>query len=703
MSLRSRTLRTLAFRRRFILACVVIFLVILAGLPMARTLSHGGWTILKAGFFALFIILLMQVIFSSVVAVIGWWKLRRGPDPAQITSPPQLDDIATNLPATAIVMPIYNEDSNRVFQGLRTMYLSLQQTGRGGAFDFFILSDTSDTNCWISEEKAWFELCKQVQGFGRIFYRKRRVQLHHKSGNIADFCRRWGANYRYMIVLDADSVMTGSIFVRLVALMEERPWTGIIQTMTRSILGQSLFQRMDQFAAYVYRPIFAAGAAFWQLGDATFWGHNAIIRLKPFMHHCAMPELPEIGPLGRQILSHDTIETALMRRSGYEVWQVNDLKGSYEEGPPHLLASLKRDRRWCHGNLQHVWFLFERGLRTVSRFNILMGIMAYANSPLWFASLVLGVFVAMQKEVAVQPGGANSVIVSGILYACIMALLLLPKFLGATLLMQSPEKLKKSGNRARVALGVVAETIYSMILAPVLMLFYTRFVLASLCGFKVGWGSQIRSDETGPSWGAWFAVHWANTVFALAAAALVAWRIPSLLLWMSPVLIGPILAIPFSRFTASRGLGLRAKAGGWFVTPEEAEPPTELEHMAEPFILPAHPFFRVKEYASDYGLLQAVLDPYINAIHVSLLRQRTEAGQRTREYMTLLADKLLLDGPFVLTLAEKRTLLWDADAMFTMHQKLWSSPASHLHEWWQAAFRHYVESRALSIRRTVSV
>ena len=121
-----------------------------------------------------------------------------------------------SLPATAIVMPIYNEDTNRVFQGLRTMYEALQKTGRGAAFDLFILSDTNDLNCWVAEEKAWFEMCKQVQAFGRVFYRRRRVQLHHKSGNIADFCRRWGSSYRYMIVLDADSVMTGESFVRLV-------------------------------------------------------------------------------------------------------------------------------------------------------------------------------------------------------------------------------------------------------------------------------------------------------------------------------------------------------------------------------------------------------------------------------------------------------------------------------------------------------
>jgi membrane glycosyltransferase len=698
-----KSLRALAFRRRFTLACVVFLVVVFASLPMTRALGAGGWTFLKTIFFALFVLLIAQVAFSSSVAFMGWWLLRKGEDPMKITNlvPQNLEK--KELPATAIVMPIFNEDVNRVFQGLKAMYRSLQETGRGGSFDFFILSDTNDSNRWISEEKAWFELCKQVNGFGRIFYRKRRIQLHHKSGNIADFCRRWGVSYRYMIVLDADSIMTGPAFVRLAELMEQRPWVGILQTMTRPILGESLFQRVDQFAACVYRPIFAAGANFWQLGDSTFWGHNAIIRLKPFMQQCAMPQLPEFGPLGRQILSHDTIEAALMRRAGYEVWQVNDLDGSYEEGPPNLLESLKRDRRWCHGNLQHVWFLFEHGLKTVSRYNILNGILAYGNSPLWFLSLILGVIIAIHEKGISHRVSSDYLIGSGLLYAGIMLLLFLPKILGAALVMRSPDKAKRAGTPAKIGLGVLAETIYSMLLAPILMLFYTRFVLASLMGFKVGWGPQARSDENGPKWEAWFRVHGLHTVLALAATAIVLRTAPYLCLWLLPVLAGPIIAIPLSHFTASCRWGRRARSQGLFLTAEEAHPPAVLAHIDEPFIPPVQPFFREKDYAADYGLLQAVLDPYVNAIHGSLLRLRNETGGRTREYMSLLADRLLLDGPFTLTLSEKRTLLWDADAMLVMHQKLWSSPPSHLHEWWQAAFRNYVESSALTTRRTVTV
>jgi len=699
----SKAIRTLALRRRLLLAGIVTLLVLTAAIPLAKLISPGGWTVLKIAFFSLTIFLTAQVAFGFAGAAMGWWVLRFRSETVRISGLARASESLKKFPAVAIVMPVYNEDSARIFQGLRIMYESLEKTGLGAEFDFFVLSDSSDPNCWVAEESAWFELCKKVGGFGRIFYRKRRVQLHNKSGNIADFCRRWGASYRYMIVLDADSIMTGPSFIELTRLMELNPQVGIIQTNPRPILGLSLFQRLDQFAANVYRPIFTAGANFWQLSDATFWGHNAIVRLKPFMRYCAMPELPEVGPLGKRVLSHDTIEAALIRRGGYEVWLAYNLEGSYEEGPPHLLAGLQRDRRWCHGNLQHIWFLFERGLRTVSRFNIFHGILAYGSSPLWLLSLVLGGLLASQPESGPSAGVGNSypLVLSGLLYFYIMVLLLLPKALSAALLMRSEEQVKHCGGQLKVVFSVLAETLHSMLMAPILMLFYTRFVLASFSGFVVRWTVQTRAGSE-PSWGAWMITHAGNSMFALLAGALVMRFAPALIPWLALILIGPLVAVPLSKLTASKRLGQAAKAKGWFLIPEETAPPPELAAMEEPFTPAPNPLFMTKDYASDYGLLQAVLDPYINAIHVSLLRQRTENSPRNKENLALLADRLLLDGPFALTSIEKRTLLWDAETMLGMHQKLWSSPASHLHDWWQAAFRHYVEHTALTVRRTAN-
>jgi membrane glycosyltransferase len=315
-------------------ACAL--LLALGAFPMLYWAGHQSFRFTAALLFLLFSLLLAQLVYGFTMAMTGYLLLRKDGDPARInnTLPPGI--FMDKLASTAVVIPIFNEDPGRVFQGLRVMYESLQKTGAGQSFDFFVLSDSNNLNNWIAEEKAWLELCKQTQGFGRIFYRKRRVALHNKSGNIADFCRRWGSSFRYMIVLDADSVMTGPALVRLVNLMEQNPRAGLIQTDSKAVLGKTLFQRIIQFTIEVYGPLFKAGANYWQLGSGNFWGHNAIIRLKPFMKHCAIPELDESSPLGRRILSHDTIEAALMRRSGYMVWFAYDLDGSFEENPPDL-------------------------------------------------------------------------------------------------------------------------------------------------------------------------------------------------------------------------------------------------------------------------------------------------------------------------------------------------------------------------------
>jgi len=697
----------LVTRRRLLVAGCTVGLTALAVVPMVHLLTSEGWQPLTIALLSLFILLMLPVAFGFTLSFTGFCLLRGQGDPFRINNTlPLIAPSGGPRPATAIVMPIYNEDVSRVFQGLQVMIDSLAETGRGEDFDFFVLSDTDDPSTWVAEEKAWLELCKRLQGFGRIFYRKRRISLHHKSGNIADFCRRWGAKYRYMIVLDADSLVIGSTLTRLVALMEHNSKAGIIQTSPRPILGKSLFQRILQFSAHLYGPIFMAGANFWQLGSGSFWGHNAILRLAPFMRHCAMPELPKTSPLGTRILSHDTIEAAFMRRAGYGVWFAYDLGGSYEESPPDLLSSLQRDRRWCFGNLQHIWFLFARRIRTANRVHILNGILAYASSPLWLLFLLLSTLAMVNadpaKHVQSSVALAHLLIESKLLFAYVMGLLLVPKFLAAGLAIRSPEQRRSFGGIRGLVVSLPAEILFSMLQAPILMLFYTRFVLGCLTGTRVAWVPQKRKGEDLPAWRDLFRAHLGDTIFVLAWAVALAFLKPSFLPWMVMVLLGPAISILFSRFTASENWGLKARRKGVFIIPEEVAPPVEIERLEEAFCAPDSAFFAAPEYAPNYGLLQAILDPYVNAIHVSMLRHRPRVSIRTRDYMQGLTERLLLDGPFGLSPREKRILLWDAEAMEVAHHQLWSRPASQLHDWWQAAFRHYNEASELSVRRTVS-
>ena len=284
--------------------------------------------------------------------------------------------------------PIYNEEIARVYEGLRATFESLEKTGQLERFDFFILSDSTDPDKWVDEERHWFKLVRDLDALGRIYYRRRANNEAKKSGNVRDFLNSWGRRYRYFVVFDADSVMRGETVVDLVKLMEAHPETGLIQTVPALVEAESLFGRMQQFANRLYAPVFIAGLDYWAQGFGNYWGHNAIIRTEAFMQCCDLPQLPGRKPFGGQILSHDFVEAALLLKEHWQVWFACDLEGSYEEGPQTMIDNATRDRRWCQGNLQHTMVILARGLRGVSRIHLAMGIMGYLASPLWLLFLL---------------------------------------------------------------------------------------------------------------------------------------------------------------------------------------------------------------------------------------------------------------------------------------------------------------------------
>jgi membrane glycosyltransferase len=319
----------------------------------------------------------------------GFWVQLRG-DPHGLKYQDVLHHPLSADARTAIIMPICNEQVATVFAGLRATCESLAAAGGSRLFDLYVLSDTSDPTLRAAELAAWAELRTTLGGCGRVYYRWRQHRTKRKSGNVADFCRRWGRDYRYMVVLDADSVMTGDALVTLVKLMEAHPDSGIIQTAPQACGLSTIHARAQQFAGRVAGRLFTAGMQYWQLGESHYWGHNAIIRVEPFMKHCALAPLSGRGGLSGDILSHDFVEAALMRRAGYHVWLVHDLPGSYEQQPPNLLEELGRDRRWCQGNLQNARLITEPGLHGVHRAMLLTGALAYLSAPLWLGFVLLG-------------------------------------------------------------------------------------------------------------------------------------------------------------------------------------------------------------------------------------------------------------------------------------------------------------------------
>ncbi|HEX8371904.1 MAG TPA: glucans biosynthesis glucosyltransferase MdoH [Chthoniobacterales bacterium] len=639
--------------------------------------SPNGRTPIEWTLMVLFGILFLQLAFGFSIAFWGFITCVRGGDRAQIMRDlPEILD-GGEISPTAIVMPVFNEDVDRVFRGLEAMVRSLEETGQSAAFDFYILSDSNRPDRWIAEEAAWLDLCSRLSGFGHIFYRKRRVSLHGKSGNIADFCRRWGKRYRYLIILDADSIMTGSAFVRLARAMDANPTVGIIQTAPKLVRGTTVLQRLLQFTTSVVGPVFAAGSNFWQLAGGNYWGHNAILRLQPFMEHCVLPELPVKDPDARHIMSHDTVEAALMQQAGYEVWLANEEPGSWEEGPPDLTESLKRDRRWCQGNLQHFWFLFAPETNFSNRVHIFFGLMAYITSPLLVLSIILGGVDAYWADRYAQlssqpedPAWSSSGWATMNLLWLTIALLFLPKVLGT---LTALPRAKDFGGVWKLFLSSVLETFLAILLAPVMLFFYTKFVLLTMLGIRVSWKTQNRSGS-GVSFGDALRNYWQPTLTGIIAAAACLYWTPDLFWWLSPLLAGWLLSIPLVIFTASEAAGEFLRRHQLLLTPEEKAAPAELafiEHPAAP-----------SRTAAEGGLRDVFQSPYTNAIHLSFLRRNQRRTHYKAAYLNTLRERLLRDGPSALSTRETMALLWDPEAVAATHRSLWSAEPETLHSAW---------------------
>ncbi|MFZ1922887.1 MAG: glucans biosynthesis glucosyltransferase MdoH, partial [Xanthobacteraceae bacterium] len=343
------------------------------GQLMLVVLRADGLSGLELAGLIMFMVLFTWIAGAFWTAVAGFVIRLVGHDPAMLTAAP--GPSAPLRSRTAIVTPIYNEDTARVFAGVEAVWSSLMQQRDQGCFDFFILSDTRHSEIAQAEEQAWRALVARMGADGRLFYRRRSENTGRKSGNIAEFVRNWGGSYDYMVVLDADSIMSGQALVSLASLMDANPRVGIIQSLPLLMGRETLFARMLQFAVRLNGPMFASGLAFWQLGEGNYWGHNAILRMQPFAEHCALPRLPGAPPFGGEILSHDIVEAAFMRRAGYKIWLVPDISGSWEEIPSNVIDFAARDRRWAQGNLQHVGVMPMRGLHWLSRVHMLTGIL----------------------------------------------------------------------------------------------------------------------------------------------------------------------------------------------------------------------------------------------------------------------------------------------------------------------------------------
>ena len=563
------------------LARLVVFGVALVLLAygteeMYRVVNIGVVTLLEWILVALFVANFSWIALAFSSSIVGFvWLLFFAPKP--LPMPTSL------VGKTAVVMPIYNEAPSRIFGALQAMCEDVAATGLGAHFDYFFLSDTTDPDVWVAEERALVALRDRLRNKATVYYRHRPKNINRKAGNIADFVTRWGGAYPYMVVLDADSLMTAHSIVNLAAAIEADPDAGIIQTLPLIINRNTLFARLQQFAARIHGPVIAAGLAVWMGRDGNYWGHNAIIRTRAFADHCGLPHLRGKPPLGGHILSHDFVEAALIRRAGWAVTMLPVLGGSFEESPPSLIDLAARDRRWCQGNLQHARVLGARGFHLASRQHFITGIMGYVASPLWMAQLLVGIVLVLQatyirpeyftQDFSLFPAWPRFDAQRALdLFGVTMAVLLAPKLFGLLIALFQPATRKGSGGAIGLILSTIVEIVMSSLLAPIMMVIQSGSVMQILLGRDTGWSPQRRDDGSIPLADI-VRRHRSHT--ALGFVTLVAGLLisPSLVAWMSPTIAGLILAILFSWASGQRSIGLFLKRLGLLRTPEETTPP----------------------------------------------------------------------------------------------------------------------------------
>jgi len=552
---------------RRLFAALVIATTAIGATRLWAVFKVDGVTGLELGLLAVFAVLFAWISAAFWLVCIGavaqWRGLTGGPPrTAAGGAPPQRT-------RTAVIMPVFNEPARRVFAGVQAMWESVRDAGALDRFDFFVLSDSDSPECWAAERAEWVRL-RRTAG-GRIFYRRRSDNAGRKSGNVAEFCRRWGGLYDYMVVLDADSLMTGETLVALSTRMDAQPRTALIQTLPALIGRGPLFAMVQQFVSRLYGPLFGAGLALLQGPDGNYWGHNAIIRVRAFAACCGLPRLPGRAPLGGEIMSHDFVEAALLRRAGWELWLAPDLGGSFEEAPG-VIDYLKRDRRWCQGNLQHVRLIFARGLRFPSRVHLALGAMSYLSAPLWLLLLLLSAIethahrggapfaYSGRHPILALPIERTSDVVG--LVAMMLALLFGPKLIALAAFSRDRRRVRATGGVGQAAAGVVLESVVSVLFAAVAMLSHCGFVLSVLAGRARPWTPPRRGQtrvERGAA-GRLFAPH---TAFAFGAIIAAGWWIPDAFWWLAPLLAGPALSIPFGEVMNHPGLARRVRRMGW--------------------------------------------------------------------------------------------------------------------------------------------
>lgn len=515
-------------------------------LGLAAGLIGLGWTVLAGNGWTLWEALILVCLaanapwlgLTAATGAIGLILRLRAP--AGAAAPSQVQDIRAR---TVLAVCIRLEDMDAVLPPLARLLRDLRAAPDGGdRFVLAILSDTPDGTAACLEEAA---AVRFSAGFpdGAVHYRRRAENTGYKAGNLMDFLDRGAADSEFVLVLDADSIMSAAAVRTLVLRMQAEPGLAILQPTIGGHGADTPFSRLFGFGQRHGARLWATGQAWWQGPQGPYWGHNALIRIAPFRQHARLPLLPG----GDAILSHDHVEAALLQRAGWAVRVMPEDAGSAERHPPDLQALFSRDLRWAAGNLQYRHLLRRRDLGGLGRFQMLQAILHYALTPLWFALLPLA---AVNAATGGGEGTSRGALLA--LLGCGALALNLPKLAGygETLLRPAGQ------NRWRLLTVMGREILLGLMVDAIAAFDRTRMLLRLAGGLGQGWEPQARAAR-GLRWAEAGRRFGPQTAAGLMLGALFASAGPFALLVALPALAGLLLAVPVAVLTARPDTALR--------------------------------------------------------------------------------------------------------------------------------------------------
>jgi membrane glycosyltransferase len=548
----------------------LIWLAVVALMP-------GGFGLVDLVLVVLFAVTLPWYVIGFWNATIGLLIMRFARDPVAAVTPVagRIKGDEPITASTAILLCIRNEPPERAARLLEPLLAGLAARGIGERFHLYVLSDTSEDAIAAAEDARFAALASFWRGRVALTYRRRDSNTGYKAGNVADFCARWGKLHDFAVLLDADSVMSVDLVLKLVRIMQIDPQLGILQSLVIGMPSASAFARIFQFGMRLSMRSYTIGSAWWQGDCGPYWGHNAIVRIKPFMAHCELPMLSAGALVKGHVLSHDQIEAVLMRKAGFAVRVLAEEGASFEQNPPTLVEFIRRDLRWCQGNMQYWHFVGMPGLAPVSRYQLAFAILMFIGSPAWIGMLLIGSAAAAAASTLADFMRFEEGIA---LLALVLAMWFAPNIATVidVLVRRDLRRLFGGGIRFLTSFGITI--VFVILVAPIMWASHTLFLLGLLFGRTIGWSTQSRDDHSVP-WSLAARQFWPQTLIGLAPVLLLAVAAPAAIPYALFIAAGPLLSIPLAVMTAKPAVGRALIALGLDRLPEETAPPPELSAL----------------------------------------------------------------------------------------------------------------------------